>query len=178
MKLTETAVAGAYVLEYLRISDSRGYFNRVWCEEKLRERGLNTTINQINASYNGSAGTLRGLHLQSPPSEEVKIAQCLHGLVFEVVVDLRQDSPTYLGWYGIELRALDPRQLYIPEGCAHGYQALEADTVVQYTSSAPYAPDLEYGVRWDDPAIGVKWPMEPVDLSEKDASWPLLEKGS
>jgi len=161
MKLAGTTVAGAYLLAYPRISDSRGYFQRIWCEATLREHGLNARISQINTSFNEKAGTLRGLHLQSAPAEEVKIVQCLKGSAFEAVVDLREDSPTYLNWFGIDLSELDQRQLYVPEGCAHGYQALEDATVVQYSTSAPYSPELEYGIRWDDPAIGVTWPMAP-----------------
>lgn len=175
MTLTETNVTGAYLLEFPRISDARGYFQRVWCEATMREHGLEPRISQINTSGNEKAGTLRGLHLQSAPAAEVKIAQCLKGAVFEALVDLREDSDTYLGWFGVRLEALDQRQLYVPEGCAHGYQALEDGTVVQYSTSAPYSPDLEWGIRWDDPAIGMTWPLEPVNVTEKDAAWPLLE---
>ena len=176
MKLARTAVDGAYLLAFPRISDSRGYFQRVWCEAALREQGLNARISQINTSFNEKAGTLRGLHLQSAPAEEVKIVQCLKGSAFEVVVDLREDSDTYLGWFGVALGEFDQRQLYVPEGCAHGYQALEDGTVVQYATSAPYSPELEYGIRWDDPLIGMEWPLEPVNVTEKDSSWPLLER--
>ena len=139
--------------------------------------GLNDRISQINTSFSEKAGTLRGLHLQSAPAAEVKIVQCLKGSAFETVVDLREDSPTYLRWFGVELNELDQRQLYVPEGCAHGYQALEDGTVVQYSASAPYSPEHEYGIRWDDPAIGMDWPMAPLNVTEKDSSWPLLERG-
>ena len=176
MKVTETTVAGVYLLEYPRISDSRGYFQRIWCEKTLGEHGLNATISQINTSCNEEAGTLRGLHLQSVPAEEVKIAQCVRGSVFEVLVDLRKESATYLSWFGIELKELDQRQLYVPEGCAHGYQALVDGTVVQYSTSAPYSPHLEHGVRWDDPVIAMKWPLTPINVTDKDSSWPLLER--
>ena len=176
MKLAQTTIAGAYLLAFPRISDSRGYFQRVWCQATLREQGLNAEISQINTSYNEKAGTLRGLHVQSAPLAEVKIVQCLKGSAFEAVVDLREDSATYLHWFGITLHELDQRQLYVPEGCAHGYQALEDDTVVQYSTSAPYTPELEYGIRWDDPVIGIEWPLEPVNLTDKDRAWPLLER--
>jgi dTDP-4-dehydrorhamnose 3,5-epimerase len=176
MTLTETTVAGAFLLEYPRFSDSRGYFQRVWCEATMREQGLSTRISQVNTSANEKAGTLRGLHLQSAPEEEVKIVQCLKGSVFEVLVDLRAGSATYLNWFGVVLEELDPRQLYVPEGCAHGYQALVDGTVVQYSASSPYSPQLEQGIRWDDPVIGVDWPMEPVNVTDKDSSWPLLER--
>lgn len=176
MKLARTTVEGAYLLAFPRISDERGYFQRVWCEATMREHGLNDRISQINTSFCEEAGTLRGLHLQSPPAAEVKIVQCLKGSAFEVLVDLREDSPTYLNWFGIELNELDQRQLYVPEGCAHGYQALVDGTVVQYSASAPYSPELEYGVRWDDPVIGMEWPLEPLHVTEKDSTWPLLER--
>lgn len=176
MKFIQTSVAGAWVLEPEPISDERGFFARLWCAEALAEHGLSAVIAQTNVGFSQAGGTLRGLHLQRAPHAEVKLVRCTRGLAFDVVVDLRPDSPTYCEWYGLELSPENRRALYVPEGCATGYLTLEAATEVYYHTSAAYAPDTAWGVRWNDPAFGIKWPAEPQLLSVQDRDWPAFER--
>lgn len=163
---------GAYVIDVDRIGDSRGYFGRLWCENELREQGLVSCIRQSNVGFSPQAGTLRGLHYQKPPHQEVKIVRCTRGRVFDVVVDLRPDSPTFKGWYGLELNPDNGSMLYVPEGCATGYLTLENDSEIYYNTSAIYAPDAATGIRYDDPAFGIKWPGDINVLSDSDKGWP------
>jgi len=173
MIFTETDLPGAYVLDLERREDDRGFFARAWCANELRDHGLETRLVQANVSFNRRKGTLRGMHMQAAPHAEVKVIRATRGSVLDVIVDLRPDSPTYLGWTGVELSAENGRALYVPEGFAHGYQTLEDDTETFYLVSEFYAPDAERGVRWDDPAFGIEWPdPDGAILSEKDASWP------
>lgn len=160
------------MLELEPKEDGRGFFARVYCEEEFRARGLATRFVQCNMCHNHRKGTLRGLHYQVPPFEEVKLVTCVRGAIYDVMVDLRRQSPTYKQWAAVTLSAQNHRLLYIPRGCAHGYQTLEDDTTVFYMVSEFYHPESERGAKWDDPAFGVRWPMRPTSISAKDCSWP------
>jgi dTDP-4-dehydrorhamnose 3,5-epimerase len=173
MQFVATPIDGAYLVEPMPQGDDRGFFARVWCRDEFAAHGLNAAFVQCNDSLSRHRGTLRGLHYQVAPHAEVKLIRCVRGAVFDVLVDLRPSSPTYLRWYGIELTAANPTMLYVPEGCAHGYLALEDDTEVMYPVTSVYCPEAERGVRWNDPAFGIAWPdVGPLTLSTKDQAWP------
>jgi dTDP-4-dehydrorhamnose 3,5-epimerase len=172
MKFSETPVAGAYVIDVDRIGDSRGYFGRLWCEKELQEQGLVSLIRQSNIGFSPDAGTLRGLHYQRPPFEEVKIVRCTRGAVFDVVADIRRDSPTFGKWFGIELNPDNASMLYVPEGCVTGYLTLLDNSEIYYNTSEFYAPDAATGIRYDDPLFNIDWPAEIKTLSDNDKSWP------
>jgi dTDP-4-dehydrorhamnose 3,5-epimerase len=172
---TPCRVADVYLIAPERREDQRGYFARIWCEQELYRSGMKARIVQANVQVNPRAGTLRGLHYQAAPHEEVKIVRCNRGRVFDVAVDLRPGSTTFRTWFGVELRADDGRLLYIPEGCAHGYLTLEPDSEMMYFASAAYVSDAAKGVRFDDAAFGIQWPVTPTVISAADQSWPLLE---
>ncbi|MEO0616127.1 MAG: dTDP-4-dehydrorhamnose 3,5-epimerase [Pseudomonadota bacterium] len=172
MLFTPTAVAGAMILEVKRIGDDRGYFGRLWCEREMADQGLVSVIRQSNVGFSPRKGTLRGLHYQRAPHQEVKIVRCTRGRVFDVVVDLRPDSPTYCTWHGEMLTPENGKMLYVPEGCATGYLTLEDDSEIYYNTSEFYAPDAATGVRWDDPAFAIDWPEQPTVLSDNDVAWP------
>jgi dTDP-4-dehydrorhamnose 3,5-epimerase len=168
-------VAGAHEILAERREDDRGYFARTFCADELREHGLEPRVAQANTSFNRRRATLRGLHLQRPPHGEVKIVTCTRGRVFDVVADLRPESSTFLGWAGVELSAETSNQVYVPEGCAHGYLTLEEGCEVRYLVSAPYEPTAEAGVRWDDPALPISWPFDPAVVSGRDLAFPPLD---
>lgn len=173
MRFAETAVRGVFVIDLERIEDERGFFARAWCAEEFAAHGLTAAIAQANVAVNARAGTMRGMHYQLPPHAEAKVVRCVRGSIWDVALDLRPDSPTYLGHVGVELSAENRLALYVPEGCAHGYQTLEDDTETFYFHSAMYAPGSEAGVRWDDPAFGIPWPdVDARIMSAKDAAWP------
>jgi dTDP-4-dehydrorhamnose 3,5-epimerase len=173
MIFSETELRGAYVVDIEPREDERGFFARAWCANEFAERGLSTRVVQVNASFNRRQGTLRGMHYQAAPHAEVKLVRCTRGAIFDVVVDLRPESPTYKRWTGVELTADNRRAFYVPEGFAHGYQTLVPDTETFYQVSEFYAPGAERGVRWNDPAFGIEWPEpENAFVSEKDAAWP------
>jgi dTDP-4-dehydrorhamnose 3,5-epimerase len=175
MIFTEVELPGAFIVELEQLHDERGYFARAWSETEFREHGLAGRAVQGNVAYNRRRGTLRGMHYQVAPHEEAKLIRCTRGSLYDVIVDLRPTSPTYLRWTGIELRAADGRMFYVPEGFAHGYQTLEDDTEVFYLVSEAYAPEAERGVRWDDPAFAIDWPpADPRIVSEKDREWPAF----
>jgi dTDP-4-dehydrorhamnose 3,5-epimerase len=177
MILHPTTVAGAHVLEPERLQDERGFFARVWAAEELAAHGLVTSIVHCNVSFNTRVGTLRGLHFQRPPHEEVKIVRCTAGAVYDVIVDLRPRSETYLRWFGIELSAENRLSLYVPAGFAHGYQTLVDGAETSYLHSAAYAPGFDGGVRWDDPVLGIDWPRVATrTLSDRDARWPDYDR--
>jgi dTDP-4-dehydrorhamnose 3,5-epimerase len=177
MIFTETELRGAYVIDLEPREDERGFFARAWCENEFAERGLTTRIAQCNLSYNHSAGTLRGMHYQAAPHQEAKLIRCTRGAIYDVIVDLRPDSPTYKRWTGVTLTPENRRTLYVPEGFAHGYQTLADGTETFYFVSAFYAPDAERGVRWDDPAFAIRWPdADHRTISEKDRAWPNFEQ--
>lgn len=172
MKFIETGVEDLFVVELDKIGDERGFFARAWCEQEFADKNLTSRMLQANTSYNKDKGTLRGLHYQVSPHEEAKLMRCTKGAIFDVAVDLRPDSKTYKKWFGIELTELNRKMLFIPEGFAHGYQTLVENTEAFYMSSAFYAPEAERGLRWNDPAIGIKWPVtENLNITEKDQSW-------
>jgi dTDP-4-dehydrorhamnose 3,5-epimerase len=164
---------GAYRIDLEPREDERGFFARAWCQQEFAEHGLETRIVQSNLSYNRYKGTLRGMHYQAPPHEEVKLVRCIRGSILDVIIDLRPDSPTYLQWVGVELTAANRQMLYVPRGFAHGFQTLEDDTEVFYHVSEFYHPEAERGVRWNDPQFGIQWPaVEKRILSPKDQNWP------
>jgi len=172
MTFSETSIAGAWLVGLEPRSDERGFFARVWCEEAFAAHGLTTRFVQCNDGYSRRAGTLRGLHYQADPHGEVKFVRCIRGAVFDVIVDLREDSPSYLQWFGLELSADSRQMLYVPSGCAHGYQTLLDDSEVLYPVSAPYTPAAERGVRWNDPLFAIRWPeVSERHVSAKDEAW-------
>jgi dTDP-4-dehydrorhamnose 3,5-epimerase len=174
MQFMATKLPGAFVLELQPMGDERGLFARTFCAREFIEHGLTSRLVQCSVSYNHRKGTLRGLHYQRPPQEEAKLVRCTAGSVYDVIVDLRPDSATYLQPFGVELSAKTRRTIFVPEGFAHGFQTLEDDTEVFYQMSEFYAPDLAAGIRHDDPKLGVTWPLPVSVLSEKDRSWPLV----
>jgi dTDP-4-dehydrorhamnose 3,5-epimerase len=165
-------VAGAFRIEMERLTDDRGYFARTWSSRDAEERGLNTRIAQCNVSYNRRRATLRGMHFQIAPHQEAKLVRCVRGALIDVILDLRPDSPTYKKWEAFELTQENGAAVYIPEGCAHGFQTLVDDTEVHYQISEYYAPDSARGVRWNDPAFAIVWPLPNPILSPRDAAYP------
>jgi len=174
MRFLPTAITGAWLVEPEAREDTRGSFARLWCRDEFAAHGLRADFVQSNASFNVHKGTLRGLHYQAPPHGEIKLVSCVRGRVFDVIVDMRPGSPTYRRWFGAELTPQSRRMLYIPEECAHGYLALEDGSEVMYPVTMPYHPESERGLRWNDPALGIEWPMPPVIISTKDQEWPSL----
>ena len=173
MRFTETPVTGAFLIEPDSRRDDRGWFSRVWCQREFAEHGLNGTFVQCNASFSRHSGTLRGLHYQTAPYAEAKLIRCLRGAIFDVIVDVRPESSTYLRWYGTQLTPDGYTMLYVPEGCAHGYLTLEDHSEVEYPVSQFYRPDAERGIRWNDPSFAIAWPQTTTrTISVKDQSWP------
>lgn len=178
MEFRETRIAGAVVVELDPITDERGAFARSFCRREFAAHGLRTDVAQCNVSYNRRRGTLRGMHLQVPPRSEAKLVRCTRGRLYDVVLDLRPDSTTYCEWFGIELGG-DPgnrHMLYVPEGCAHGFQTLEDDTDVFYVMFGEYSAEHARGARWDDAAFGIRWPLPDPIVSERDRSFPPLQR--
>lgn len=174
MKFTETPIPGAWLIEIEPAVDERGHFARTFCREEFAARGLVAEFSQCSLSWNARRGTLRGMHYQVAPHAETKLVQCVRGALFDAIVDLRPDSPAYRRWHGVDLWS-DPgdprgprRLLYVPEMVAHGYLTMRDDTEVQYQIAGRYAPECARGVRWDDPAIGVRWPAAPQVRSQRD----------
>lgn len=176
MKFEHMGIPGVWVLDLERREDERGFFARTFCETEFAGQGLVTRFVQSNLSSNRKRGTLRGLHLQNEPKPEVKLVRCVQGAVYDVVVDLRRDSPTYCQWAGVELSAANGRALYIPAGIAHGFQTLEDNTDLYYHMGEFYDPSLAAGVRWNDPAFGIVWPVADPVLSGKDAAYPDFQR--
>ena len=175
MKCTPLSLPGLCLLESEPFSDHRGRFARLFCEKELKEAGIDMNIVQINHSVTRGVGAVRGMHFQFPPHAEIKIVRCLQGRCFDVAVDLRPDSPTFLEWHGEVLSGDDDKALIIPKGFAHGFQVLEQDTELLYLHSAYYTPDSEGAVRYNDPAIGIEWPLAPTDISDRDMQHPLID---
>ena len=169
-------IPGAYEILLNPFADERGFFSRVFCAQEFQEIGFQTAIVQINHSLNRIAGTVRGMHFQQTPFAEAKIIRCLRGKVFDVIVDLRAGSPGFLKWQSIELTPEKYNMILIPEGCAHGFQTLEDNTELLYLHTSFYKPESEAALRYDDPMIGIKWPLEPVQVSERDKNHPLLTR--
>lgn len=174
MKFHTTPLAGARLIELEKRGDERGFFARYFCEREFAASGLETRFLQINNSLSARKGTLRGLHYQLPPAAEVKVVRCVRGALWDAIVDLRPDSPTFKKWFGRELTADNRLMMYVPRGFAHAILTLTDDVEAIYLVSAFYAPELERGLRWNDPAIGIEWPIAPVEISAKDAKWPDL----
>ncbi len=172
VRFVETPIPGAWLLELDPYVDERGAFSRLFCREAYAARGLTTHVEQTSLSYNARRGTLRGMHYQRAPFEEAKLVRCERGAIYDVVLDLRPDSPTRGRHLAVTLRGGEPRALWVPEGCAHGFLSLEDDTWVGYQISAPYAPEYAGGVRYDDPRFGIRWPVEVAVISSKDAGYP------
>lgn len=177
MKFIPTPLAGAFVIEMEAVEDDRGFFARTVCTEQFALHGLKAGFVQQSVSFNTKTGTLRGLHFQAAPHEEEKLVRVTAGAIFDVIVDLRRDSPTWGQWFGVELTAANHRQLYIPRGVAHGFQTLCAATEVLYEMTVPFAPQSARGIRWDDPRIGIAWPAcDDRTISAKDRSLPDLSE--
>jgi dTDP-4-dehydrorhamnose 3,5-epimerase len=175
MVFHETGIPGAFLIEPERLSDERGFFARTWCRREWEERGLNPNLAQCSVSFNLERGTLRGMHYQKAPFEEAKLVRCTAGTIYDVLVDLRPASPAFKQWFGAKLTASNRSMLYIPEGCAHGFQTLEDESEVFYQISQTYQPDAAAGVRWDDPAFGIHWPLSVTCISPRDQTYPAFE---
>lgn len=173
MKFSETSIPGAYLLELEPLGDERGFFARSWCSDEFARRGLNAKLAQCNISYNRKRGTLRGMHYQAEPFPEAKLVRCTMGAIYDVILDLRRDSAAFRRWESFELSAANRHMLYVPEGVAHGFQSLEDDCEVFYQMSEHYHPECARGVRWDDPAFDIKWPLPSLAVSDRDRSFPL-----
>jgi dTDP-4-dehydrorhamnose 3,5-epimerase len=168
-----TSLEGAYLIDIEPVEDERGHFARLMCSTEFDEHGLVGTFVQTSQSYNRRRGTLRGMHFQYPPHEEVKLVRCVQGAIYDVILDLRPDSPTYKRWEGFELSLANGRGLYIPKGFAHGFITLADETYVNYQISHPYTPGSAGGLRYDDPSLGIVWPEPVTVISERDKAWPL-----
>ncbi len=173
MKFTDTDIDGVCVIDLEPVSDERGWFVRTFCVDEFAGAGIDFSIVQENISFNRDAGTLRGMHFQRAPFEEAKVVRCARGAIYDVALDLRSDSDTYRSWFGIELDAESGRSLFVPAGCAHGFQTLTDDVEIHYLMSERYHPEAAAGVRYDDPAFAIDWPLPVSSVSERDRSWPL-----
>jgi len=174
MKLEQTKISKVFTIHSEPFKDDRGFFNRIFCQKELEAIRPGIIIAQINHSMTKTKGTIRGMHFQYPPHAEMKIVRCTKGSIFDVAVDLRKDSPTFLQWHGEVLSAENMKALVIPEGCAHGFQSLEDDIEMVYMSTSPYCAEAEGGIRFDEPKVGIKWPLPVTVLSEKDGNLKKL----
>lgn len=173
MRFAETRVEGCRTVEMEPFRDERGFFARAWCADEMANQGLESATAQMNNAASAVPGTIRGLHWRPLSHPEAKFVRCIAGRVFDVCVDVRPGSPTYLSWVGVELSPANRRAVFVPAGCAHGWQALEPDSEVMYLVSSPYEPDIEIGARWNDPSFGIDWPVTAdIVVSDKDRSWP------
>lgn len=176
MIYTETPLPGAYVIDLEKRGDERGFFARVFCEAEFQKHGLSTCFVQVNNSLSGERGTLRGMHYQLPPRAETKLVRCIRGALYDVILDLREDSPTFGRSFGAELSANNRRMMYVPKGCAHGFITLSDDAEAFYFADEFYGPEQERGVRWDDPSFAIEWPIPPVVVSDKDSKHPDFDR--
>ena len=176
MRFTETLLKGAFIIDLEPLHDERGMFARAWCQREFEAQGLKVTWLQNNVSLNYKKGTIRGMHYQAPPDEEVKLVRCTKGSIYDVIVDLRPNSPTFCQYATVMLSAENRRALYIPQGFAHGFQTLSDDSELFYHMSAFYQSGSARGFRWDDTTVGIRWPEPLTVISDKDRSWPPLEK--
>jgi dTDP-4-dehydrorhamnose 3,5-epimerase len=172
----ETKLSGAYVIDLERREDNRGFFARAFCQHEFEDHGLKPVIAQANIAFNRRKGCVRGMHFQFPPAAETKLVRCTRGAILDIIVDLRPESRTYLEHISVELSAANHRALYVPERFAHGYQVLEDDTETSYQVGEFYTPETEGGLRYDDPALGLTWPLPVTEMSDKDRVWPLLSE--
>ena len=175
MKFTATDIEGVAIIDLELRSDDRGFFARSFCQDEFTDHGLLPMVAQCNISHNHRAGTLRGMHYQLEPATEAKLVRCISGAIIDQIVDLRPSSPTYLQHVSVELSASNRRSLYVPPMFGHGYQTLVDDAEVLYQVSERYTPGQERGLRYNDPTLGLRWPLDVTAISEKDNSWPLLE---
>jgi dTDP-4-dehydrorhamnose 3,5-epimerase len=175
MQFTETELKGSFIIDLEERPDRRGFFARTFCVKECADHGLKPTVAQCNLSFNYKKGTLRGMHYQIAPATETKLVRCTQGAIYDVIVDMRPESPTYLSHIGVELTALNRRALYVPEMFAHGYQALTDGAEVVYQVSEVYTPGYERGLRYNDPILDIDWPLAVTEISKKDATWPLFE---
>jgi dTDP-4-dehydrorhamnose 3,5-epimerase len=175
MKFIETKLKGAFLVEIERLTDDRGFFGRSWCRKEFDDHGLNSRIVQANVSFNRKKGTLRGMHYQIAPFQESKLIRCTRGAIFDVIIDLRSDSPTYKQWTGVELTADNYTMFFVPEDFAHGFQTLADETEITYQVTQFYTPGSERGIRFDDRAFGIQWPLDVTVISDKDRTWPDFE---
>jgi len=173
MRFLPTKLSGVWIVELEPVEDDRGFFARSWCRREFERHGLNPQLVQCNISFNKRKGTLRGMHYQIAPHEEAKLVRCTRGAIFDAAVDLRRDSPTRKQWVGVELCAENRRALYIPEDCAHGFQTLTDDAEVFYQMSEDFHPESARGIRWNDAAVGIHWPMSNPIVSERDQALAL-----
>ena len=178
MRLGATPLPGCMTVDIEPHRDSRGFFARIWCAEEFAAAGLPDVLAQCSLSRNTRRGTVRGLHLQRPPGQEGKLVRCVRGAIHDVALDLRHDSPTFLQHFAIELSDENYRALYIPPGCAHGFQTLVDETEVLYQITAPYAPALSSGVRWNDPTFGIRWPLSEVIILDRDRDYPDFDRAA
>jgi len=176
MQFREIGIAGAWVIDPSPHKDDRGRFMRTWCAREFEEHGINFVPVQANMGLNLQKGTVRGIHFQVAPALEAKLVRCTKGAMFDLALDLRTESPTFAKWYGVELNAENGRMLYVPEGCGHGYQTLEDNTEMHYMTSTYYTPGVARGVRFDDSAFSIQWPLAPSVISEQDENWPLFKR--
>lgn len=172
MIFNKIPLEGAMIIEMEKIEDNRGYFARCYCNKEFSKMGLESSIKQCNLSENYKKGTIRGMHYQSQSFAEDKIVRCCRGAVYDVIVDLRKSSSTYLNWYGVELSEENQKMMYAPKGVAHGFQVLEDNSTLFYMITEYYNPKAGRGVRWNDPAFNIKWPLEVTEISDKDKSYP------
>jgi dTDP-4-dehydrorhamnose 3,5-epimerase len=175
MRFAETGLDGAKVIDPSPHEDDRGRFMRAWCAREFAEHGLHFVPVQANMGFSVQKGTIRGMHYQTAPAPEAKLVRCTRGAIFDVALDLRPNSPTYRKWFGIELTAENGRMLYVPENCAHGYQTLQQCTEMYYMTSTFYEPAAVRGVRFDDPAFDIRWPLDASVVSEQDRNWQLVQ---
>lgn len=173
MIFTETRLSGAYIVDLEPRNDERGFFARSWCVNEFTKHGLNSNLAQCNISFNKSKGTLRGMHYQVTPYQEEKLIRCTMGMIYDVIIDLREESPTFKQWFSVELSAENRRALYVPKGFAHGYQTLMDNTETTYQVTEFYHPEAERGMRWNDPVFVVHWAAPVMVISEKDRNHPL-----
>ncbi|MEP6726881.1 MAG: dTDP-4-dehydrorhamnose 3,5-epimerase [Bacteroidota bacterium] len=174
MVFTETILKGSFTIELTPFTDNRGWFARTYCKDEFKRIGHTGEWVQMNHSFTSKAGALRGMHYQLPPFTEIKMVRCIAGAVYDVIIDLRKDSATFLQWFGTELSAKNKRMIYIPEGFAHGFQTLTDDCELIYHHTELYMPGAEAGVQYNDPRIGINWPLTPTEISERDKQHPLL----
>lgn len=172
MIFTETELHGLFIIEPEKLGDERGFFSRTWCKKEFEAHGLNSNLVQCSVSFNQKQGTIRGMHYQSRPFEEAKLVRCTQGVIWDVVIDLRADSPTFKKWFAIKLTADNRKMLYVPETFAHGFQTLEDNSEVFYQITEYYSPENSRGIRWNDPAFSINWPMTDIVISRKDQAYP------
>lgn len=175
MIFCKTKLPGIFTIDLERRSDERGFFARTWCQKEFRDHGLNSNLIQCSISLNSKKGTLRGMHYQTAPFAEAKVVRCTAGSIYDVILDLRRQSPTFKQWFGAELSATNRRSLYVAEGCAHGFVTMADDTEVLYQMSEFYHPESSHGVRWNDPAFQIDWPQDVAIISERDRTYADFE---